>query len=137
MITTFVDTAYLIALVLTDDEHHSRAVAWNRIIPGSLLSTEYVLVEFADALWEPPLRPLVVETVAVLRRRPAVRVVPASTSLFDEALAMFHSHRDKEWGLTDCISFIVMRREGVTDALTSDHHFEQAGFRALLRGDPG
>jgi hypothetical protein len=77
-----------------------------------------------------------VETVSVLRRRPAVRVVPASTSLFDEALGMFHSHRDKEWGLTDCISFLVMRREGVMDALTSDHHFEQAGFRALLRTEP-
>ena len=136
MNSTFIDTSFLIALVLTDDEHHRRAGAWNRASRGALLTTEYVLIEFLDALWDPPLRPLAVETVSVLRRRPAVRVVPASTSLFDEALGMFHSHRDKEWGLTDCISFIVMRREGVMDALTSDHHFEQAGFRALLRADP-
>ena len=134
--STFVDTSFLIAFVLTDDEHHRRAFAWNRAIRSALLTTEYVLIEFLDALWDPPLRPLAVETVSVLRRRPAVRVVPASTSLFDDALAMFHSHRDKEWGLTDCVSFIVMRREGVMDALTSDHHFEQGGFRALLRSDP-
>ena len=40
---------------------------------------------------------------------------------------------DKEWTLTDCISFVVMQREGITDALTADHHFEQAGFVALLK----
>lgn len=136
MITSFIDTSFLIAFVLTDDEHHRRAVAWHHVIQGGLLTTEYVLVEFVDALWDPPLRPLAVETVSVLRRRAGVQVVPASTLLFDDGLAMFADRRDKEWSLTDCLSFVVMQRREVTDALTSDHHFEQAGFRALLRTDP-
>jgi uncharacterized protein len=42
------------------------------------------------------------------------------------------SRRDKEWSLTDCISFVVMKERGLTEALTADHHFEQAGFKALL-----
>jgi len=51
----------------------------------------------------------------------------------NEGLALFDSRRDKAWSLTDCISFVIMWRDGLDEALTSDHHFEQAGFRALLR----
>ena len=54
----------------------------------------------------------------------------------DEGLALFEARPDKSWGLTDCTSFVVMQRDGIRDALTSDHHFAQAGFRALLRLEP-
>jgi uncharacterized protein len=53
--------------------------------------------------------------------------------LFSAGLELFRSRRDKEWSLTDCMSFVVMRERGITDALTNDHHFEQAGFRILLK----
>jgi len=52
--------------------------------------------------------------------------------LFDRAVKLYPSHKDKEWGMTDCISFIVMQGMEVIDALTTDDHFRQAGFRALL-----
>ena len=65
-----------------------------------------------------------------------MHIVPGSTALLDQGLEFFAQHADKRWSLTDCISFVVMRREGVRDALTSDHDFEQDGFRALLRADP-
>ena len=60
-------------------------------------------------------------------------VIPASTALMDRGIALFAARADKEWGLTDCISFVVMQEHNMTEALTADHHFEQAGFSALLR----
>ena len=59
--------------------------------------------------------------------------MPQTAVLFREALALYRQHQDKEWGLTDCSSFVIMRRLGLTESLTFDHHFEQAGFVALLR----
>jgi predicted nucleic acid-binding protein len=64
---------------------------------------------------------------------PAIRVVPASRALLEEAINLYASRLDKDWPLTDCISFVVMGDEGITQALTGDHHFEQAGFAALLK----
>jgi predicted nucleic acid-binding protein len=130
---TFVDTSFLIALVLTDDALHTRAVAWQELVGGPLLTTEYIIVELFDALSSEPLRSIAIQTAELLRSDRLVTIIPASTSLLDEAISFFTSRNDKQWGLTDCISFIVMTRTGVSDALTADRHFEQAGFTALLR----
>jgi hypothetical protein len=67
-----------------------------------------------------------------LRARSDVVIVPADSSVFDAGMALYRRRTDKEWSLTDCISFVVMQRDGLTEALTGDHHFEQAGFTALL-----
>jgi hypothetical protein len=136
MMPVLLDTSFLLALVLKDDELHERALAWQQFASGPFVTTEYILVELVDALSAETLRGLAVATVALLRKQPAVRVIPAGTELFDEGLAWFADRRDKRWSLTDCISFAVMRREGMTEALSADHHFEQAGFAALLRRDP-
>ncbi|MBD0320993.1 MAG: type II toxin-antitoxin system VapC family toxin, partial [Gemmatimonadetes bacterium] len=63
---------------------------------------------------------------------PLVEVTPLSEELYERGHAFFRRHRDKSWGLTDCISFVVMRERGLTDVLTADRHFRQAGFRPLL-----
>jgi predicted nucleic acid-binding protein len=136
MRTTFVDASFLFASLLTDDANHERAWAWERSLTGRMLTTEYVLIELADGLSAPTVRDLAVEAIGAVRSRPGIGVVVASTALMNEGLALYRQHRDKRWSLTDCISFVVMRREGIRDALTSDHDFEQAGFRALLRTDP-
>jgi len=133
---TFVDTSYLIALVRTRDTHHARAMSWLAGIKSNFLTTEYVLVVFIDAMSQPPIRQRAVATVRALRGDDQVHIAPDSTALLDEGLEFSARHADKRWSLTDCISFVVMRREGIRDALTRDHHFEQAGFRALLRTDP-
>jgi predicted nucleic acid-binding protein len=65
-----------------------------------------------------------------------VEVIPFQPALMEAALSLYESGPDKSWSLTDCLSFIVMQERGLTDALTADHHFEQAGFRALLLQDP-
>lgn len=135
---TFLDTSYLLALIIADDSLHERALAWQRHIAGQLLTTEYVLVELVDAMTDPRLRPVAPQVVAMLRASPTVHVEPASTALLEKGLALFATHADKLWSLTDCISFVVMQQRGVTEALTYDRHFEQAGFQALLRRElPG
>ena len=63
----------------------------------------------------------------------SVEIVPTSEELYQRAFQLYQSRADKEWGLTDCVSFVVMQDRGLSDALTTDKHFEQAGFRALLR----
>ena len=67
-----------------------------------------------------------------LRNDPTVKIVPSSNELFAAGVELYATRSDKEWSLTDCISFVVMEREGLTDALTGDRHFEQAGFKVLL-----
>jgi len=64
---------------------------------------------------------------------PNATVIPQTSIQFREALSFYRQHKDKAWSLTDCASFITMREAGLTEALTHDHHFEQAGFKALLR----
>jgi len=60
-------------------------------------------------------------------------ICSVSLKLFTKAVKFYSERMDKEWSLTDCISFVVMKERKLTTALTTDHHFEQAGFRALLR----
>ncbi len=68
-----------------------------------------------------------------LKTSPEVEIVAASTELFAKGVQLYRERADKSWSLTDCMSFVVMRDHGLQDALTADHHFEQAGFRALLK----
>ena len=76
-----------------------------------------------------------IETLNDLRNDESVEVIPISPKLFTKALKLYSSRLDKEWGMTDCISFVVMKDRKLTDALTTDHHFEQAGFKVLLRDE--
>jgi predicted nucleic acid-binding protein len=67
-----------------------------------------------------------------MRSSDSVEIVPASRELFEAAFALYSGRADKDWGLTDCSSFVTMTDRGIAQALTVDQHFEQAGFRALL-----
>jgi predicted nucleic acid-binding protein len=74
-----------------------------------------------------------VEFHHAMRSDPSVKIIPSDSGLFAAGLKLYEARPDKEGSLADCISFVVMQREGLTDALTGDQHFTQAGFRALLR----
>ncbi|HET6574633.1 MAG TPA: hypothetical protein VFG68_13580 [Fimbriiglobus sp.] len=69
---------------------------------------------------------------ARLAADPSTQIVPASDDLFTAGLDLYGRRPDKQWSLTDCVSFVVMGREGIAEALTGDHDFEQAGFTARL-----
>ncbi len=131
----FLDTAYAYALVNTRDQWHDRAVVWQERLAKerlSLLSTEFVLMEIADGLAAVQFRKQAIAIINLLKKNPYVEIVPASSELFAESFELYKKRIDKGWGLTDCTSFTVMQRYGVRDALTTDEHFRQAGFRALL-----
>jgi predicted nucleic acid-binding protein len=129
----FVDTSYFLALVNSHDEFHQLASNLGDQIEAKLITTEAVLTEIGNALAKSQWRELAVVTLNDLRDDEDVEILPITSQLFSKALKFYSSRMDKEWGLTDCISFVVMKERKLTDALTTDHHFEQAGFKSLLR----
>ena len=135
MRTVFADANYWIGLFNPKDQLHDAAMAASRTLTRTrLVTSEMVLVEVLNGLAEyPALRGQVVLAVDAIMADPNTEVVPQSALLFRDALAHFRQHQDKEWGLTDCSSFVIMRQRGLHEALTHDHHFEQAGYTALLR----
>jgi predicted nucleic acid-binding protein len=133
----FLDTAYAIALAAPSDQLHPKAseLASRMQADGTrLVTTRAVLLEIGNALAKLRYRPAAIQLLGALEADPSVNIVPLSEALYSEAFQLYHSRPDKEWGLIDCVSFVVMQQRGLTEALTADEHFEQAGFRALMRG---
>ncbi|MCZ7380511.1 MAG: PIN domain-containing protein [Candidatus Methanoperedens sp.] len=129
----FLDTAYVLALLNPNDVYHKQA----KVLLVSMHSarevwiTEAVLIEIGNALARSN-RIAAAAFINSCYTTPNVRVVSVDTSLLKRALDFYNNRGDKEWGLTDCISFLVMTDQGLKEALTTDEHFQQAGFRALL-----
>jgi len=136
MAEVFLDAAYAIALSSANDQHHQLAVALARQLEAEsihLITTRAVVLEIGNALARQRHRSAAVGLLEALEKDPNVEIIPLSEPLYESALRHFCERPDKEWGMTDCISFVVMKDRGLTDALTTDEHFQQAGFRALLR----
>ncbi len=131
----FLDTSYAIALSSRADRFHERAQDLAdriEVEPLHLVTTRAVLLEIGNALAKQRFRRVGVELLAAIETDPRVDIVPLSEDLFALAGDLYRRHSDKEWGLTDCVSFAVMRKRGIVEALSTDHHFKQAGFRPLL-----
>lgn len=129
----FADTFYFLALLNQNDRAFPKALFYSRLPQLRLVTTDYVLIELGDALNKPLLRDDFAALYDLLHQSPAIHVVPAQKSLLQGGVKLFKRRRDKEWQLTDCISFVVMDEFGITEALTGDRHFEQAGYKALLK----
>ncbi|HUO06730.1 MAG TPA: PIN domain-containing protein [Phycisphaerae bacterium] len=136
MTATFLDTSFLLALTSPKDSLHRHALGWQKALTGSLITTEFILLEVADGFASRKASSVACILIDYLRAAPGTTIVPADAGWVAKGYQLFCSRLDKNWTLTDCISFEVMRTMGITDALTHDRHFEQAGFRALLREDP-
>jgi predicted nucleic acid-binding protein len=131
----FVDAVAWIALINSRDSLHPEADSVLRELRHkrfSFVTTEFVLLELANALSAPDFRGKVSIFVDGLRRSSDVAIVRASSELFDAGFDLYRARPDKEWSLVDCTSFIVMESRNITDAFTEDRHFEQAGFVKLL-----
>ena len=128
----FADTHYFIALLDSRDAAHRRVLAESSIKGRRYLTTEFILIELADGFCAAEDRNEFVALFDGLRTDSRITIIPASTELFARGYTLYRDRPDKNWSLTDCISFVVMADEGLTEALTGDHHFEQAGFIALL-----
>lgn len=129
----FVDTGYWLAWLNSGDHLHARARNLATRLPPRLVTTEAVLFEVGNAMARLPLRALAVRFLTRIRANPRVTIIAVDAVLFDRTVAFYASRSDKEWGLVDCLSFVVMQERGITEALAADVHFVQAGFRALLR----
>jgi len=132
MKSVFADTFYFLALLNERDAAHERALIASRVPGLRLARTGFVLIELADALCKPYQRDEVLTLYQVVETDSAFHFVRASAELIQQGWKIYRERPDKEWPLTDCISFVVMHEFELTQALTADRHFEQAGFRALL-----
>lgn len=132
MSRVFADAFYFFAMLNGRDRCHTKAAEWTRTHRAPLVTTEWIMLELADGLATSPGRASALATRDGLLRDPRHLVVSLEMGLYEEGVELYRRHTDKQWSLTDCISFVVMRREGLTDALTGDHHFEQAGFHAVF-----
>lgn len=133
----FVDTGYLLALAMPGDFLYRRAVIWANAVSEPCLLTDYILWETINALSVPRDRAkghLILSQIEGTPR--SYEMVHASRELFFAGMTLHRARPDKTWSLTDCISFHLMGQRSIRSALAFDHHFEQAGFQALLRKDP-
>jgi predicted nucleic acid-binding protein len=133
MRAVFADSYFFLALVNARDEAHQKAVQACRQPDQVIVTTGWVITEVADGLARVSNRSTVIEFLNALKNDPEVEVILPSRELFEMGLELYSKFGDKGWTLTDCISFIAMKEEGITDALTGDPHFEQAGFNILLK----
>jgi len=129
----FADTFFFFAILNRADPLHQRAVTFSRNTRLLRITTDWVITELADGLSRVHDRERFMDLYRHIQLSPAICVVPASRPLLEKAIAFYASRPDKDWPLTDCVSFVVMRDEGISQALTGDQHFEQAGFTALLK----
>ncbi len=131
--TVFVDTFALIAWLNPRDKAHACVVKYLNNFSGRLLTTQWVLMELADALSHPEARTTVVAFLKAVHSDPLFEVVGYLPEVFHAGFELFATRHDKSWSLTDCISFGVMTEHKVSEAITADHHFEQAGFQAVFQ----
>jgi len=135
MTSFFVDTSYLIALENSVDQYHGTASRhWSELAKSSshsFVTSSYVFVEVVTLLNNRRLHSKAVELGKNLLTSRLFNLVHVDEELFDEAWALFQKHKDKKYSLTDCVSFQLMKRLAITEALTFDKHFVQAGFVKL------
>ena len=131
----FADSFFYMAILNPRDQCHERVIAKAKLLDGFIVTTDAILLEIADAFCSPSDRERIGYFVRQLWTSSEIKVVELSRDLLQKGLSFFESRSDKEWTLTDCISFVVMEEEGIKEALTGDHHFEQAGFSILFPGE--
>ena len=122
------DTGYFVALLNPRDELHSRALAWSEIIDEPPIVTEYVLWETINTFSLPTDRLKVHALVLHLQSEPGYEIISATPPLFQKGLDLHQQRPDKEWSLTDCISFALMKHHKIKKSFSFDRHFVSAGF---------
>lgn len=134
--TVFVDTVAWLALTNKSDDLHAKA----QKVRDSLVKhqvqfvvTDYVIVEIANALSKIPFRSAAIQLITFIQQSENILIFEVDKGIFNGAWDLYSTRPDKEWSMTDCISFTVMKHIGITEAFTNDHHFEQAGFSVLIK----
>lgn len=127
------DTSGLLCLLHRAETHHHRACAAYKAAERKWTSNYVVAELVALATVRRLPRPIVLSFIEDLLENPEITTLWVDETLHREALRLLSNRKDKHYSLCDAVSFVSMRRFGVNEALTTDHHFEQEGFRILLR----
>ena len=133
MTTFLADTSFFVAYLNPREDCHAAAVEWMTASTERIVTTEWVLAELGNYLAQGPNRRLFGSLVRALSAEERVEIVPADHQSFVDALSLYVRRADKSWSFTDCASFRLMKAREIKDALTTDHHFEQAGCTVLLK----
>jgi hypothetical protein len=133
MRAVFADSFHFLALLNDNERVHRQAVTEHRRAPQKIVTTDCILLEVGDALCQQSDRDDFLSLLGTFSRDSRIKIVPLTPKLLERGIQLFRARHDKDWPLTDCISFVVMEDQGIKQALTGDKHFEQAGFIALLR----
>jgi uncharacterized protein len=128
----FADTSYYLALINSLDQYHSAVCQWTSGFSGTSVTTAWVIAELANAMSQSAHRPFFLSLLRDLQSDSRVVIVPPTPELFDRGLDLYSRRSDKDWSLTDCISFLVMEEMGLKEAATLDRHFSQAGFEVPI-----
>jgi len=123
----FLDTAYAIALSSPTDLFHQRAVQLADELKSAgtrLVTTRAILLEIGNALSRQRYRRAAAMLLDSLEADPRVEIIPLSEQLYTRVSQLYRERPDKEWALTDCVSFVVMEDSGINEALTTDEHFQ-------------
>ncbi len=132
MKNVFADTSFYLALLNPNDQWFAAADRWLRSYPGRFVTTTWVLLELLNSAARGRLRGVAVRMCADIQRHRLIFVVPASQRWFAKGQELYAARVDKDWSLTDCISFQIMKQLRITEAATTDQHFTQAGFKMVL-----
>lgn len=131
----FVDTSGLYALVEKNDAHHSAARnAVEKLLRAGrkLVLTDYIVDETITLAKARSGKRVAMRVLELLEKSAGIRIEWIGSSRFEETKTFFRKHADHGYSFTDCTSFVVMNELGLTQALTTDKHFPEAGFQRLL-----
>lgn len=127
------DAALFVAVLNRRDRFHPWASDYYLRTRDRLLVPPPVLVEVGNYFSESAARPHVISFLRRVQNDPRTDCISLDPGLLQEGMDFYAARPDKEWGLTDCISFVLMHKTGIQEAVTTDHHFEQAGFTILMK----
>lgn len=136
MRAVFADTGYWVALLNPRDELHYKATELSKSLnPVHIVTSEMVLTEVLNDFSKRGnyLRKVATELIDRINENPNITLISQTSDQFQQGLELYKNRLDKNWSLTDCVSFKIMEQMGIYEALAYDKHFEQAGFKALLR----
>lgn len=134
MTRVFLDTGYLIALESVNDQYHSKTIKhWQQFIQAEhlLVTSTFVFDEITTFFNNRNHHSKAVEIGENLITNPSIEIIHVDENIFNEGWKYFQIHQDKKYSFTDCISFILMKKNELKYSLTFDQHFEQAGFLIL------
>lgn len=135
MKTVFADTSGWLAIVVKSDSLHEKAVEiYLQLLKSNckFVLHDAILLEIGNSLSNIKARNIAVKLKESIENSNRIEIISLSPELIERGWKLYADRTDKDWGIVDCISFVVMNDLNITEALTADRHFEQAGFIKLL-----